>query len=847
MSISIQTIETLEFPKVRQHLARYTSFSASRELALELVPSTDRHEVARLIYQTSEARQFLDHYPDTHIGGAHDIRAHVQRAERGGMLDPSHLLDTASTLTSMRLLHNALKKLDSTTFPDLTVYTDYLPDLITIEHEIERTIDDDATVRDTASAELSRIRSAIQTTTARLHERLNHMVSSSQFSTVLQESLVTVRNGRYVVPVKASHRRSVPGLVHDQSASGATLYIEPMAVVEANNRLRELEAEEQREIARILAMLSSQIGAHAATIVQGVETLALLDLAFARARYAHALVCIEPEMSSHSDASRTSSGNDTPEPVLSLLEARHPLLDQQTVVPVTVWMDDEQRILVVTGPNTGGKTVALKTVGLLALMNQAGLHIPAREPSRLPIFAQIFADIGDEQSIEQSLSTFSSHMTTIIRMLNQIEQREPIESSSTARTLVLLDEIGAGTDPTEGAALARSIIEWLLEHNCMGIVTTHYAELKVFAHNTHGVQNASVEFDSETLAPTYRLTIGIPGRSNALAIAARLGLPATIVERAQGTISKDTVHLDELLEDIHRKQEAAAAEVQRAHELRNDVEKYRNRLAEHLQAFEDERQEHMNDALREVDEEVRELRNELRRARESARRAHVAAQPAQPAQPTQQPAQPAQPATAPETHPDELDEPVSAADHLKQAETLMKQLTHKQRQTTAPAQALVNDAAFAVGDTVLVRSIGLTGQIVALDEQDDMADVQVGSFRVNVTISELRRDKSQEKSSKQTPPARYERTVQLPEMPDVSMTLDMRGWRTADVPIELERYLNDAYMSGFPQVEIIHGKGSGALRHMVRDMVRKHPLVHKFSSGGEAGGEGVTVVTFVER
>lgn len=845
MSISIQTIETLEFPKVRQHLARYTSFSASRELALDLLPSTDKYDVARLIHQTSEARKFLDHYPDTHIGGAHDIRVHAQRAERGGILDPSHLLDTASTLTSMRLLHNALKKLDSTAFPDLTSYTDYLPDLITIEQEIERTIDEDATVRDTASAELGRIRSAMQTTAARLQERLNHMVTSSQFSTVLQESLVTVRNGRYVVPVKASHRRSVPGLVHDQSASGATLYIEPMAVVEANNRLRELEAEEQQEIARILTMISSHIGTHAETIVQGVETLALLDLAFARARYAHALVCIEPEISSQCNSQPISSGaesTDIPEPLLSILEARHPLLDQQKVVPVTIWMDNAQRILVVTGPNTGGKTVALKTIGLLALMTQAGLHIPAREPSRLPIFAHIFADIGDEQSIEQSLSTFSSHMTTIIRMLNQIEQREPIEDGIVP-TLVLLDEIGAGTDPTEGAALARSIIEWLLEHDCMGIVTTHYAELKVFAHNTPGVQNASVEFDSETLAPTYKLTIGVPGRSNALAIAARLGLNRAIVDRAQGTISQDTVHLDELLEDIHCKQEAVVAELQRAQELRNDAEKYRNRLAEHLQEFEDVRQEHMNDALREVEEEVRELRSELRRAHESARRAQSAAQ-------SVQSAQPAQPTTVPTTtdkQPDEPNQPVSADEHLKQAETLMKQLTHKQRQTTAPAQVLMDDAAFAVGDTVLVRSIGLTGQIVALDENDDMADVQVGSFRVHVSIGELRRDKSQTKSDKHTPPARSERTGKLPEMPDVSMSLDMRGWRTADVPIELERYLNDAYMSGFPQVEIIHGKGSGALRHMVRDMVRKHPLVQKFCSGGEAGGEGVTVVTFVER
>jgi DNA mismatch repair protein MutS2 len=826
MALTDQTFITLEFPKVREKLARYTSFSASRELAQTLLPSTHEPEVIQRIQQTSEARRFINTDPDASIGGAHDVREQVHHAALGGILAPHDLLGIASTIISMRHLRHKLRKLPPTEYPILASYAGSLPELLTLENEIERTIDDNATVLDTASAKLSHLRSEIKIATSRIQDKLTHMVSSSQFAKVLQEPIVTVRNGRHVVPVKAAHRRSVPGLVHDQSASGATLYIEPMPVVELNNRLRELELAEEQEVKRILAMLSERVGAVADTIKIGVETLAVLDLAFACAKYADALNCVPPEIVT-SDTLWATATNDSQQDTspLSLIQARHPLLPQEIVVPIDVWMGNEVQLLVVTGPNTGGKTVALKTVGLLALMAQAGLHIPARERSRLPIFGQVFADIGDEQSIEQSLSTFSSHMKTIIRMLQEIEAYQT--TSQQHPTLVLLDEIGAGTDPLEGAALARAIIQRFLNRKCMGIVTTHYAELKGFAYNTPGVENASVEFDSETLAPTYRLIIGLPGRSNALAIAARLGLDNAIVEQARSTMGQESSNIDGLLEDIHRKREGAEADRQRAHELRQDAEKYRDRLAEELAIFEQTREEHMRDALREVEEELHEARAELRRMKHQAQ--HEAMLQQQRENLNQQKQQ-------------QIDQTET---HLQQVEKHVEQIRKKEQKAESvhiqgePAKVL------QVGDTVLVRSIGLTGQIVSIDEDDEVANVQVGNFRVNASLRELQREK---RGKQQEKPVYESRGVNIPAATaDVSMTLDMRGWRTADVADGLERYLNDAYLSGYPEVRLIHGKGSGALRKVVHDKIHNHPLIASFHGGGKDGGDGVTIARLVER
>jgi DNA mismatch repair protein MutS2 len=842
MPIAESTLQTLEFPRIREHLARYTAFSASRVLALDLLPTTDREEACRRLRLTGEARHLLDERPETSVGGARDIRALVQRAERGGVLEASNFLDIARTLRSMRDLHTLLFSLDEGVFPLLTEYTNDLPQLADIEQEVARTISDEGMVLDSASPDLARLRSEIQTTTTRMQDRLHHLVTSSRFEGILQEAIITVRNGRYVVPVKAGHRRSLPGLVHDQSSSGATLYIEPMAVVEMNNRLRELQLAEEQEINRMLTALSLHVGRAASDISRGVETLALLDLCFAQARYALDLRAIEPELDGRAEERAARVEGDEPASAappfpLYLKEARHPLLDPRTVVPVDVWLGDEFQLLLITGPNTGGKTVALKTVGLLALMAQAGLHIPARAPSRLPVFSHVFADIGDEQSIEQNLSTFSSHMTTIIRMLAEIErgaaQSLPRSSPPSPRsspptpyhTLVLLDEIGAGTDPVEGAALARAIIERLRERNCLGIITTHYAELKAFAYNTPGVQNASVEFDETTLAPTYELTIGLPGRSNALAIAARLGLDPALVERAGSMMTHETLRIEGLLEDIHRKREDASAALQRADEIRSDAEKYRERLSQEMRAFEETRQEQLNQALRLVEDEIREARAELHRLRKEVRGEATSRQKIQ-----------------------------ESEQQLQHIATRVEQASQK-AQPAPPAEP----APLQVGDVVRVRSIGLTGEIVSFDEEDETVEVQVGGFRVKADLRELRPEQgdhtachresssfSSSSSASSSAPA-PSRSVAIPEMPDVSMTLDMRGWRTSEVAPALERYLNDAYLANLPSVRLIHGRGSGALRKVVQSFLRSHPLVASFDRGGDEGGEGVTVARLVER
>ncbi|NJO07356.1 MAG: endonuclease MutS2, partial [Chloroflexaceae bacterium] len=658
---------------------------------------------------------------------------------------------------------------------------------------------------------------------------------------LLQEALVTVRNGRYVVPVRADKRRALPGIVQDQSASGATLYIEPLAVVELNNQWREAQLAEQKEIERILIAISEQVGRDAEAIVTGIEALAVIDLGLAQARYAYTLRCVAPELTDLTTRTYPLPAPDetalasVPSPAAPLLltAARHPLLNQETVVPIDIWLGDPFRILMITGPNTGGKTVALKTVGLLVLMAQAGLHIPAREPARLPIFQQVFADIGDEQSIEQSLSTFSSHMTNIISILEAIEQLplppsddgphlddSTVIPAAISPTLVLLDELGAGTDPVEGSALARSIVTRLLERGCLAVSTTHFAELKVFAHNTPGVQNASVEFDVESLAPTYRLTIGLPGRSNALAIARRLGLDAGLIERARATIVREEAQIEDLLADIRREREAMQAERQRAADLREDAEKYRERLAAELYAFAEQREASLEALEREIEAELRELRADLRRQRGSSRSADIARQ---------------------------------WSEEAEQRVQAVRERLHAHGQPSAAAQLVQPPTPQAprplqAGDTVLVRSVGLIGEILDIDDDDDEADVQVGGFRMRVGLNELRRQKHGDQSDE---PARTysteQRTITLPPMPDVSMSFDMRGWRAAEVEEKLDRYLNDAYLAGLPSVRLIHGKGSGALRQVVRDIVRQHPLVNSFSGGGADGGEGVTIARLVER
>ncbi|MFQ3662129.1 MAG: endonuclease MutS2 [Chloroflexaceae bacterium] len=820
MTIVEQTIQTLEFPRILTQLARYTAFSASRELALALRPSTEVAEVERALALTSEARALLEELPDLSIGAMRDIRRAAQHTARGGVIDGPSLLEVAGSVAAARALRGRLLKLDPERFPLLNEQAAAIPVLPPLETAIERAIGDDGQVLDSASTRLADLRREVRVAFGRLQEKLHHLITSSAYAGALQEPIITVRNGRYVVPVKASHRKDVRGLVHDQSSSGATLYIEPMAVVELNNRWRELQAAEEEEVQRILAALSDQVGAAAPQLTATVEAVAAIDLVFARARYAADLRAVAPEVSPSLQPRAPGSGPEAA-PLL-LTEARHPLLDPATVVPITLWLGGAFRILLITGPNTGGKTVALKTTGLLALMAQAGMHIPAAAPSRLPVFAQIFADIGDEQSIEQNLSTFSSHMRNIVHLLRALEagEAEVARLAEERRpALVLLDELGAGTDPVEGSALARAIIERLLQSGVLAVATTHYAELKAFAYATPGVQNASVEFDVETLAPTYRLSIGLPGRSNALAIASRLGLDPDVVERARATIDRKDAQVEDLLAGIHREREAADAALRRAEALREDAEKYRDRLAEEWRTFNERREAEAEAARQELEAELRETRALLKRLRDDFRSVALSREWLEQAE----------------------QRLATAAEQVKQAAARSR--AAPARPSAPPAQA---PRPLQVGDVVLVRSVGLKGEIVGIDPDDGTAQVQVGGFRMSVDLKDLKREKGTPESGPRRE-YRAERSVSLPPAPDVSMTFDMRGYRAHEVGDRLDRYLNDAYLAGLHQVRLVHGKGTGALRQVVRDVLQRHPLVASFSSGGNDGGDGVTVATLVER
>jgi DNA mismatch repair protein MutS2 len=667
-------------------------------------------------------------------------------------------------------------------------------------------------VVDDASPALARIRSEVRVAFDRLQEKLQNLINSTQYAGALQEPIVTVRNGRYVVPVKASHRREVRGLVHDQSSSGATLYIEPLSTVDLNNRWRELQLAEEHEVARILGALSELVGTESEAISGGVARLAEIDLLFALARYGQAMRCVTPEIVTDveqlSNDEVPSVAHSAP---LVLLKARHPLLDQNTVVPTDIWLGGPFRVLLITGPNTGGKTVALKTLGLLTLMAQAGMPIPARHGSRLPVFGQVFADIGDEQSIEQSLSTFSGHMTNIIRILGTLDAPVDPYSDEAGAALVLLDELGAGTDPVEGAALARVIIERLLERSVYAVATTHYAELKAFAYGTPGVQNGSVEFDVETLAPTYRLSIGLPGRSNALAIATRLGLASQLVERARSTITRENVQVEQLLEDIYREREQTAQEVARAHQLRADAEQLRERYNAEYAELVRTKEAQLRAARDELDEQLREVRGQLRRLRDDFRSVSL------------------------------------TREWLEQAEQRIQEVAARMPAAPKPQPVVEvpQELPLQPGETVLVRSVGLNGEIIAVDDDEHEADVQVGGFRMRVGLNDLERRQLTGREARAE--RRREARASTPVAPEVSMSFDMRGWRAADVAEKLDRYLNDAYLAGLPQVRLIHGKGTGALRQVVREVLHGHPLVSNYAAGGQDGGDGVTVATLNQR
>jgi DNA mismatch repair protein MutS2 len=811
-----KTLHTLEYFKVLSRLASYTAFAGSQDMALALRPTRDILEARQRQADTSEAVRFLVTRPDFTIGGVRDVRAPVDLASHGGVLTAAELLDIKSTLVAARTIWRTFERLKEQ-FPNLTSLVAQLPPPAGLVDAITRAISDRGDILDSASPKLGIIRRDIRIAHDRLMSKLQRMVGDPHTNTYLQDAIITQRDGRYVLPLRAEFKGRIKSIVHDQSASGATLFVEPIAVVELNNQYRELQLAERDEERRILAELSDMVGSQASDIQQIVKIVAELDLALACAKYAEDTASTEPVLLSFKERRqqihKAKPAERTTEPIrphpgslIRLFQARHPLLDPHTVVPIDVELDPQTYAMIITGPNTGGKTVTLKTVGLLALMAQSGLHIPAHSGSEISLFEDIYADIGDEQSIEQSLSTFSGHITNIIRILEQADRQ----------SLVILDELGAGTDPQEGAALARAILDHLLERGITTLVTTHHPELKTYAHSTSGVVNASVEFDLETLQPTFHLTLGLPGRSNALAIAQRLGLPRTIIESARSELNPEDLRAEDMLDEIHRQRDNSRQARFEADKARKEAESLRSELALRLEKIEDERQQVLVNTRQEAEQQLQALQDEIRRLRMALSRA---GQPLEAVQAVEEELEPLQ---------ELIEQPV---------EHLLPQLPGS-----------VEQRALRVGDKVYLRTLRAQGVLTSLSGEE--AEVQVGVLRVRARLSELDLASAAPALPAQpnlsglrktgAKPASQSTKVELPASP--GMELDLRGQRAEEALDALDRYLDASYLAGLPFVRIIHGKGTGKLRQSVREALSQHPHVSSYESGGDKeGGEGVTV------
>lgn len=797
MMISDKSLQTLELTKILEQVARHASFGAGAELVREALPTTDLEEARTWQRETAEALDMIKENSPLNLAGARDVRAVAMNAQRGIVIEANVLLDIRQTMRRAGILQRTLDKLKGR-YPLLAELTETVNECKALQDVITSSIDDNAEVKDSASARLAIIRHDLKVAFERLQSKLRRIVQSKNNELYLQEAIVTTRNGRYVIPIKADHKGKIPGIVHDSSASGATLFIEPLETVELNNQWRELQIEEEKEIRRILAALTDQVGDVAENIVRAVEVLAYLDFVSARALYAKAQNAVQPKLV----GIHRSANSGHPGSTIHLVSARHPLLSGN-VVPIDITFDETTWILVITGPNTGGKTVSLKTVGLLILMAQTGLHVPA-EQATLSVFDGVFADIGDEQSIEQSLSTFSSHMKNIINILRECDEK----------SLVILDELGAGTDPAEGSALARALLNRLLQRRVTTMVSTHHPELKVYAVETPGVRNASMEFNLETLAPTYRLIVGLPGRSNALAIANRLGLDPTIIEAARGLVTTEDLVADDMLDEIQRTRHEIMRQRDEVKGLRDELESQRAELQARLDKIEDERRDVVRAARRSADDELEQLRKEIKRLQGELR---VAGMPLEKLKAIQ--------------------------------ETTEKLTTWMQPEDAGEVERVVEtDWTPRLGDTVFLSSLNSEGTVVELDPREVV--VQVGKMRVRAKLSDVSK---RERTEKRADKARGRAPVNAPSVETIAphaespgMELDLRGLRVEEALEKLDRYIHAAYLSGLPFGRIIHGKGTGALREAVHKYLNGHSLVSKaVAADTKDGGGGVTVIHMV--
>jgi len=802
--MDVKTLHTLEFEKVLEKLSSYAAFSASAELARNIHPSSELPSARERQAFTTETRHLLSTEADITIGGSRDVRPLANRAAQHGMLETTELLSIRYTLSAARDLSRTLLE-QAETLPLLGQLGQELPPPPGIIEAISRVISERGDVLDNASQKLASIRSEIKVAHDRLLSKLNQIIADPHKSKMLQETLITQRNGRYVIPLRSEFKGRINAIIHDQSASGATLFVEPLVTVELNNRWHELQLAERDEIRRILLELSDMIGAEVVQIRNIVDALSRFDLGLMMAKYAEDLDAAEPML-----VQFIPRGEDHPGSTIALRNARHPLLDPKTVVPIDVELDQHTFGVVITGPNTGGKTVSLKTVGLLALMAQSGMHIPAQSGSSLCVFQDIFADIGDEQSIEQSLSTFSGHITNITRIFKR----------ANSRSLVLLDELGSGTDPQEGSALARAMLSYLVKRRITCLIATHYPELKAFAHNTPGLINASMEFDLRTLRPTYNLMVGLPGRSNALAISERLGLSKEIIEDARSMVDPTELKAEDLLNEIHRQRSISRKERHKAEISRSEARRLERQLNKRLEEIEDERLAILDKARQAAEDEVDKLQRELLDLRKELARAR---------------------------------QPLDA---LKSIEEKVSDI---QEEVNLPpvrksGHPTLDEQPLRLGEKVMVRSLGMQAVITAISA--DELEVQIGNLRVRAAAHDVQRASDARKQTEEETKPKMRSSVrkalqsldespsQPPSIlhPSPGMELDLRGQLAEDALAGLSNFIESAYLSGMPFVRIIHGKGTGKLRQVVRDALSKNQYVDHWESGVEReGGEGVTI------
>lgn len=795
--ISEKSTQTLELPKILEQLARHTTFSAGAQLARELHPTSIPDEALTWQKETAEARTLFINKVNVTLGGARDVRDPAMNATRGVLIEAQTMLDIRYTLRRATTIKRTLGRMKGT-YPLLADIANEAEECNGLQESIARVLNEKGEVLDTASPQLAIIRRDLKVSYDKLQTRLARLISSSTNAQFLQEALITTRNGRYVIPIKAEFKGRIPGIVHDSSSSGATLFIEPLATVELNNAWRELQLAEEKEIRRILQALTEEVGENSEQIVRTVEVLGYLDLVFAKAQYAEQLNATEPILLPFKP--RPSNPNH-PGSTLYLKGARHPLLTGN-VVPIDVELDDATYVLVVTGPNTGGKTVSIKTIGLLALMAQCGLQVPA-EDAKLTVFDGVYADIGDEQSIEQSLSTFSSHMTNTIGILRECDEQ----------SLVLLDELGAGTDPAEGSALARAVLTHLVNHHVTTVVTTHHPELKVYSVETPGVRNASVEFDLATLRPTYRLVIGLPGRSNALAIATRLGLNPEIIDDARTMVATEDLVADDLLDEIQRTREDIRKNQVAITAMREEIEEQQAELQARLDKIEDERRDIVATARRQAEEEIKEFQREIKRLRNDMRTASL---------------------------------PLENLKSIQEEASKMSVEAH-QPVPNEGETIVTKEWIPRLGDTVWLPKLNAEGTITDIDREGVM--IQVGTLKVRAGLDEVQqRTRSEKRQMRRGHKREYEKSPDpvAPKGQSPGLELDLRGERVDEALKRLETYIDAAYMSGLPFARIIHGKGTGALRKAVQDRVTQHPLISKVTRAeAKEGGEGVTIIHMV--